>query len=256
MDEDDDFDGSNEVCIDSIFPEFEDVDMCLSQAANSIGLKETPPYEVNLGDQYEWVRKTQDVQATNIILNPGLAFGTGEHPTTKLCLLLLKKLIKGEELFLDYGTGSGVLAIAALKFGAALSVGFDIDPQAIMSARHNATLNSIGPETMELHLVPGKTCSSLDGREDEMVKEQSCCGTGVISGTEKYDVVIANILLNPLLDLADHIVSYAKPWAVVGISGIISEQCSCIVDRYSMLLEDISVSEMDGWACVSGRKKI
>lgn len=230
--------------------------MCLSQAANSIGLKETPPYEVNLGDQYEWVRKTQDVQATNIILNPGLAFGTGEHPTTKLCLLLLKKLIKGEELFLDYGTGSGVLAIAALKFGAALSVGFDIDPQAIMSARHNATLNSIGPETMELHLVPGKTCSSLDGREDEMVKEQSCCGTGVISGTEKYDVVIANILLNPLLDLADHIVSYAKPWAVVGISGIISEQCSCIVDRYSMLLEDISVSEMDGWACVSGRKKI
>ena len=57
----------------------------------------------------------QDVQATNIILNPGLAFGTGEHPTTKLCLLLLKKLIKGEELFLDYGTGSGVLAIAALK---------------------------------------------------------------------------------------------------------------------------------------------
>ncbi|KAJ6724505.1 ELECTRON TRANSFER FLAVOPROTEIN BETA SUBUNIT LYSINE METHYLTRANSFERASE [Salix viminalis] len=279
MDEDDDFDGSNEVCIDSIFPECEDVDMCLSQAANSIGLKETPPYEIHLGDQDDWVRKTQesfhpvevteglwivpewrsppDVQATNIILNPGLAFGTGEHPTTKLCLLLLKKLIKGEELFLDYGTGSGVLAIAALKFGAALSVGFDIDPQAITSARHNAILNSIGPEAMELHLVPDKTCSSwTGGRKDEMVKDQSCYGTEVISGTEKYDVVIANILLNPLLDLADHIVSYAKPQAVVGISGIIAEQCSRIVDRYSMLLEDISVSEMDGWTCVSGRKKI
>ncbi|KAJ6417152.1 hypothetical protein OIU84_002954 [Salix udensis] len=247
MDEDDDFDGSNEVCIDSIFPECEDVDMCLSQAANSIGLKETPPYEIHLGDQDDWVRKTQesfhpvevteglwivpewrsppDVQATNIILNPGLAFGTGEHPTTKLCLLLLKKLIKGEELFLDYGTGSGVLAIAALKFGAALSVGFDIDPQAITSARHNAILNSIGPEAMELHLVPDKTCSSwTGGRKDEMVKDQSCYGTEVISGTEKYDVVIANILLNPLLDLADHIVSYAKPQAVVGISGIIAEQ--------------------------------
>ncbi|KAJ6728117.1 ELECTRON TRANSFER FLAVOPROTEIN BETA SUBUNIT LYSINE METHYLTRANSFERASE [Salix koriyanagi] len=272
MDEDDAFDGSNEVCIDSIFPECEDVDMCLSQAANSIGLKETPPYEIHLGDQGDWVRKTQesfhpvevteglwivpewrsppDVQATNIILNPGLAFGTGEHPTTKLCLLLLKKLIKGEELFLDYGTGSGVLAIAALKFGAALSVGFDIDPQAITSARHNAILNSIGPEAMELHLVPDKTCSSwTGGRKDEMVKDQSCYGTEVISGTEKYDVVIANILLNPLLDLADHIVSYAKPQAVVGISGIIAEQCSRIVDRYSMLLEDISVSEMDGWTC-------
>ncbi|KAF9672776.1 hypothetical protein SADUNF_Sadunf11G0079400 [Salix dunnii] len=300
MDEDDNFDGSNEVCIDSIFPECEDVDMCLSQAANSIGLKETPPYEIHLGNQDDWVRKTQesfhpvevteglwivpewrsppDAQATNIILNPGLAFGTGEHPTTKLCLLLLKKLIKGKELFLDYGTGSGVLAIAALKFGAALSVGFDIDPQAITSARRNAILNSIGSEAMELHLVPGKTCSSwTSGRKDEKVEDKSCYETEVISGTEKYDVVIANILLNPLLDLADHIVSYAKPQAVVGISGIIAEQiseisseitgidiyvsrvylqCSCIVDRYSMLLEDISVSEMDGWTCVSGRKKI
>ncbi|CAK7327759.1 unnamed protein product [Dovyalis caffra] len=273
MDEDDDFDSSTEVCIDSIFPECELVDVCISQAADSIGLKEIPTYEVKSGDQYDWVRKTQesfhpvelakglwivpewrsppDVQATNIILNPGLAFGTGEHPTTKLCLLLLQHLIKDGELFLDYGTGSGILAIAALKFGAALSVGFDIDPQAITSARHNATLNSIGPETMELHLVSGKTCSSLmDGRKDETVKEQNCYGTGVISETEKYDVVIANILLNPLLELADHIVSYAKPGAVVGLSGIIAEQCSCIVDRYSVLLEDISVSEMDGWACV------
>lgn len=112
-----------------------------------------------------------------------------------------------------------------MKFGAALSVGFDVDPQAITSARHNAALNNIGPETMKLHLVPGKTASPLMAeKKDEVMKEQISYGAGIISETEKYDVVIANILLNPLLELADHIVSYAKPGAVVGVSGILSEQ--------------------------------
>ncbi|XP_048235734.1 ribosomal protein L11 methyltransferase [Ricinus communis] len=276
-DEQDDSDSSNEICMDSIFPECQDVDACLSQAADSVGLKKIPKYEVKMGEQYDWVRKTQesflpvevaeglwivpewrsapDVRATNIILNPGLAFGTGEHPTTKLCLLLLRELIKGGELFLDYGTGSGLLAIAALKFGAAMAVGLDVDPQAIKSARHNADLNNIGPETMELLLVPSKTCSPLmDERTNEALKDGPS-EKALVSESEKYDVVIANILLNPLLDLADHIVSYAKPGAIVAVSGIISEQVSYIMDRYSMLLEDISVQEMDDWACVIGRKK-
>ncbi|KDP45870.1 hypothetical protein JCGZ_15314 [Jatropha curcas] len=278
IDEQDDCDRSNEICIESIFPECQDVDVSLSQAADSIGLKDIPNYEVKKGMQCDWIQKTQesfhpvevteglwivpewrsppDVRAKNIILNPGLAFGTGDHPTTKLCLLLLRGLIKGGELFLDYGTGSGILAIAALKFGAALSVGLDVDPQAISSARHNAALNNIEPEKMELLLVPNTTCSPLmDEVTDEVVKEQSSYGTEPISETEKYDVVIANILLNPLLELAAHIVSYAKPGAVVGVSGILSEQVPYIMDRYSALLEDITVSEMDGWGCVTGTKK-
>ncbi|WCJ32198.1 ribosomal protein L11 methyltransferase-related [Euphorbia peplus] len=258
VDQQDDSDTSTQVCIDSIFPECENVDMCLAQAADSIGLKKIPAYEVKIGQQYDWVRKTQesfhpvevtegvwivpewksppDAGATNIIVNPGLAFGTGEHPTTKLCLLLLRGMIKGGELFLDYGTGSGILGIAAVKFGASMSVGVDVDPQAIASARHNASLNNIGPERMELLLVPSNPSSNS------------------VSEREKYDVVVANILLNPLLELADHIVSYARPGALVALSGILSEQVPYIKNRYSALLEDILVSEMDGWSCVSGRK--
>ncbi|XVF04264.1 hypothetical protein REPUB_Repub05bG0067700 [Reevesia pubescens] len=276
MDEDDNFDTSNEICIESIFPEFEDVDVCISKAADSLGLTEMPSYEVKTGEQCDWIKKTQesfdpvevteglwivperktppDVQATNIILNPGLAFGTGEHPTTRLCLLLLQRLIKGGERFLDYGTGSGILAIAALKFGASLSVGIDIDPLAITSACQNAALNNIGPEKLQLHLVSSNTSSpSIDERKD--LEKQISCEPVVESEPEKYDVVIANILLNPLLDLADDIVSHAKPGATIGLSGILSEQLPYIMDRYSPFLDDITVSEMDDWACLSGKKK-
>ncbi|KAH9802515.1 Ribosomal protein L11 methyltransferase-like protein [Citrus sinensis] len=281
---------SEEIYIDSIFPECEDVDECILNAANSIGLKEIPryeqsfhPVEVTKGlwivpewgappKSYELIaseslnffneepsfgnHNVDDVQATNIILNPGLAFGSGEHATTKLCLLLLRRLIKGGELFLDYGTGSGILGIAAIKFGAAMSVGADIDPQAIKSAHQNAALNNIGPKKMKLHLVPDRTfTASMNERVDGVVEDLSSHKIRGISQTEKYDVVIANILLNPLLQLADHIVSYAKPGAVVGISGILSEQLPHIINRYSEFLEDILVSEMDDWTCVSGKKK-
>ncbi|PON81838.1 S-adenosyl-L-methionine-dependent methyltransferase [Trema orientale] len=265
----------DEICISSIFPEGHNVSSSISHAADSIGLKEIPKYEVRVGEQYDWIKKNQesfgpvkvteglwilpewrtppDVKATNIILNPGLAFGTGEHPTTKLCLLLLHGLLKGGELFLDYGTGSGILAIAALKFGAS-SVGIDIDPQAIASARQNAALNDIGPEKLQLHLVPSKTCSPVTD-SCEIAEEQSSNEVEVISEKEKYDVVIANILLTPLLDLAENIVSYAKPGAVIGLSGILSEQVPYIMERYSPFLEGISVTEMDDWACVYGTKK-
>ncbi|KAH7861617.1 hypothetical protein Vadar_028472 [Vaccinium darrowii] len=267
---------NDEVCISSIFADCQDVDECISYAANSIGLNQRPSYKVIKGDQFDWIKKTQesfnpveiteglwvvpewstppDLQATNIILNPGLAFGTGEHPTTKLCLLLLHNSVKGGELFLDYGTGSGILAIAAIKLGAALSVGLDVDPQAITSAQQNASLNNIKADKLRLHLVLSKTCPTVDEGTNRGEERQNSSVNGVTE-TEKYDVVIANILLNPLLDLADHIVSYAKPRAVVGVSGIISEQIPNIVARYSQLLEGISVSELDGWACVSGTKK-
>ncbi|KAL4314082.1 hypothetical protein AHAS_Ahas15G0049500 [Arachis hypogaea] len=111
--------------------------MSISHAADSIGLKEIPRYEVKIIEEDDWMKGAQesfhpvevteglwvvpkwitppDIQAMNIILNPGLAFGIGDHPTTKLCLLLLHDRIKGGEYILDYGTGTGILAIAALK---------------------------------------------------------------------------------------------------------------------------------------------
>ncbi|XP_031403108.1 uncharacterized protein LOC116212623 isoform X2 [Punica granatum] len=245
IDEEDGPTSSDEISIDSVFSPSEDVGACISNAADSIGLKELPKYEVERREQEDWITKSQesfhpvevteglwivpewrappDVNATNIILNPGLAFGTGEHPTTSLCLQLLRGLIRGGEHFLDYGTGSGVLAIAALKLGAGLAVGIDIDPVAISSARQNAALNNIGPGRMRLHLVPDNRPASNEAmRVDE--EGRAAPGHEFISEEEMYDIIIANILLNPLLELADQIISYAKPGAVVGISGSVHHQ--------------------------------
>ncbi|GFP79658.1 ribosomal protein l11 methyltransferase [Phtheirospermum japonicum] len=260
-----------EIWISSTFDVNQDVKDCISRAADSIGLKGLPNYKVEMHDHTDWIKQTQesfhpveikeglwivpewrnapDLQAINIILNPGLAFGTGEHPTTKLCLLLLHRLIKGGEHFLDYGTGSGVLAIAALKFGAELSVGFDIEPQAITSAQYNAALNGIGPDELLLSLVPTKNGPHFES------ECQDSYDSKIIAEKDKYDVVIANILLYPLLDLADRIVSYGKPGATIGLSGIISEQVPTVTKHYSQFLEDINVTMMDDWACISGTKK-
>ena len=112
-----------------------------------------------------------------------------------------------------------------MQFGAAFSAGLDIDPQAITAAQHNATLNNIQPEKLFLSLVPS-TGSATFTHEivSKPTDRQHLNDKGVFTETEKFHVVIANILLNPLLDLADQIVSHAKPGATVGLSGIISEQ--------------------------------
>ncbi|XP_028550865.1 uncharacterized protein LOC110111778 [Dendrobium catenatum] len=199
------------------------------------------PIEVTTGLWIVPKWKTPPVQnATNIVLSPGMAFGTGEHPTTKLCLCLLHSLIKGGEKFLDYGTGSGVLGIAALKMGAEFSVGIDVDSQAVASALQNIALNEIETDKMKVYLVSGVESSNR--------KELSAAKLN-------FDIVIANILLNPLLELAEDIVSYGKPGAVIGLSGIISEQIEQIKERFSLYLDEISVAEMEGWACIHGIKR-
>ncbi|KAL2327609.1 hypothetical protein Fmac_021036 [Flemingia macrophylla] len=267
-----------EICISSIFHEVEDINVSISHAADSIDISCSPIYEIVLHvnkfiylclqESLHPVQVTEslwvvpkwctppDVQATNIIVNPGLAFGTGEHTTTKLCLLLLHSCIQGGEHFLDYGTGTGILAIAALKFGAAFAVGVDVDSEAIASASENASLNNIGPDKLQLRLIDSKSFSSSQNDLTFGVIEERNTGEiqTVTTDRDKYDVVIANILLNPLLDLSDHIVSLAKPGAVVGLSGILSEQVQYIIERYSPFLEGIKVCKMDDWACVSGRK--
>jgi ribosomal protein L11 methylase PrmA len=138
---------------------------------------------------------------------------------------------------LDYGTGSGILAIAALKMGGAHAIGVDIDPAAISASEYNASLNNLKPDTLQVYVA------SADG-EDPVPKDST-----------DFDVVVANILLNPLVELAGRITGYCKPGGFVGLSGILVEQVGQVKEAYSQYLEDLAVSYDNGWACVSGRKK-
>ncbi|CAL9041404.1 unnamed protein product [Musa banksii] len=278
MDELSDSHDLDEIWITCIFSVNQDVHTCISHAISSIGLNYGPNYEVSVGEECDWVKGVQetfhpvevaaglwivpkwreppDLQATNIFLDPGMAFGTGEHPTTKLCLMLLRKLLHGGEQFLDYGTGSGILGIAAVKMGAASSIGIDIDPQAVTSARQNIALNDMDSSKMLVYLVPSKTDSSCADAETNMdPEERPLLNLELKSAKGKFDIIIANILLNPLLELAKDIVSYGKPGANIGLSGILSEQVQQIKETYLQYLDDISVSEMEGWACLHGIRK-
>ncbi|XP_020589538.1 uncharacterized protein LOC110030900 [Phalaenopsis equestris] len=260
----------SETWITSLFAKGQDVHACISLASDSIGLKYVPEYEVSKGERFDWLKSIEETfhpievtsglwivpkwkpppvcstysilvqNATNIILNPGMAFGTGEHPTTMLCLCLLHSLIKGGEKLLDYGTGSGILGIAALKMGASFSVGIDVDPEAVASAIQNMALNEIEADKMRVYLVP--EIGSSNNMELSAAKSD-------------FDIVIANILLNPLLELAGDIVSYGKPGAVIALSGVLSEQIHQIRERFAAYMDNISVAEMDGWACVHGVKR-
>ncbi|CAM8951283.1 unnamed protein product [Rhodiola kirilowii] len=205
VDEIDNHEANSEVCITCTFSESQDVDACISLAARSVGLNTLPSYSESFHPVQiiegvwivpEWqIPPVTESHAMNIILNPGLAFGTG----------------------------SGVLAIASLKFGAASCVGVDIDPLAIASACQNAALNNIGPERMQLLLMPSNNNDTEAHSANEALRQNSYCKDAVLE-TNKYDVVIANILLNPLLDLAESIVSYAKPGATIALSGVLIEQ--------------------------------
>ena len=137
----------------ALFPAEAPVESLLQQAAEAAGLAQLPSHHIETLEDNDWVRLTQsqfdpirisarlwivptwhtpsDPAAINIVLDPGMAFGTGSHPTTQLCLRWLDANIKGGESVLDYGCGSGILAIAALKLGAGRTIGVDVDPQAV-----------------------------------------------------------------------------------------------------------------------------
>src|SRR4030066_352886 len=151
--------------VSALFDADRDVPAILRQAAGSIGLEQIPEHRIETLADNDWVRLTQsqfepirisarlwivptwhtpsDPEAINIVLDPGLAFGTGSHPTTRLCLRWLDENVKGGESVLDYGCGSGILAIAAMKLGAARAVGVDVDSQAVIASRDNAAANRV-----------------------------------------------------------------------------------------------------------------
>ncbi|MBI0061091.1 50S ribosomal protein L11 methyltransferase [Gilliamella sp. M0320] len=174
-------------------------------------------------------REIPDPNAVNVMLDPGLAFGTGTHPTTALCLTWLDSLDLNNKIVIDYGCGSGILAIAALKLGAARVIGIDIDPQAIQASRDNAERNKVSRK-IELYLAKD------------------------IPDNLQADVVVANILAGPLKELKPQISKLVKPSGELGLSGILANQSQSVCDAYQAEFVLDPVIEQDEWCRITGKK--
>lgn len=171
-----------------------------------------------------------DSQAVNLLLDPGLAFGTGTHPTTALCL----EWLDGQDVrglnAIDFGCGSGILAIAALLLGAERVTGTDIDPQALEASRDNAQRNGIADERFPLYLPEAMPA-------------------------EPADLLLANILAGPLVSLAPQLSSLVRPGGRIALSGILAEQTEEILAAYRDAFELDPVAEKDGWIRVTGVRR-
>ncbi|MEM7377930.1 MAG: 50S ribosomal protein L11 methyltransferase [Pseudomonadota bacterium] len=168
-----------------------------------------------------------DPNAVNVRLDPGLAFGSGTHPTTALCLRHLASESPCGVSVIDFGCGSGVLAVAALKLGAARVWATDIDPQALIATRENATLN-------------GVTDKLLVSRPEDGPVWQA-------------EVLLANILHGPLIALRDDLVSRVVPGGRLVLSGVLEEQVEGLEAHYAPVLDDIAVVGDGDWCRLSGR---
>jgi ribosomal protein L11 methyltransferase len=226
-----------------------DVVAILAQAAHTIGVPAPTGTSVEIVADEDWVRLTQsqfdpipisprlwivptwhdapDAHAINLKLDPGLAFGTGSHPTTRLCLRWLDANLRGGETLLDYGCGSGILAIAASKLGAGHVDGIDIDPQAVTASNDNATLNAV---TARFGL-PGA------------LPEQT------------YDIVVANILTNPLKAMAPLLAGKVRPTGRLVLSGILFEQAEDVMAIYQQWFVFDPPASDEGWVRLSGTRK-
>jgi ribosomal protein L11 methyltransferase len=216
------------------------------------GFTLTSPQEKTVEEQ-DWVRLTQsqfapiqigkriwvvpswhdaptDPNAICLAVDPGLAFGTGSHPTTHLCLLWLEEHsnLKNQSL-LDYGCGSGILAIAAAKLGCNPVIGTDIDPQAMVAARSNAEIN----QTTIRFVLPTE-------------------GAPELAAETKYDIVMANILANPLQVLAPALVNKMREGGQIVLSGVLARQADEVIATYSQWLTLSVWKESEGWVCLHG----
>ena len=216
------------------------------------GFRLSPPQEKTVEEQ-DWVRLTQsqfapiqigeriwvvpswhdapsDPNAICLAVDPGLAFGTGSHPTTHLCLLWLEQQshLQNQSL-LDYGCGSGILAIAAAKLGCNPVIGTDIDPQAMVAARSNAEINN----TTIRFVLPNE-------------------GAIELAAETKYDIVMANILANPLQVLAPALVNKMKVGGRIVLSGVLARQAEEVIATYSQWLKLSVWKESEGWVCLHG----
>ena len=210
-----------------------------------------PSYKLELVEDKDWVREwmdtfkpmafgkrlwicpswlePEDANAINLKLDPGLAFGTGTHATTAMCLKWLDGQDVTDKSIVDFGCGSGILGIAALLLGANHMVGIDIDVQAVIATNENAQRNDINPERLEVYLP-----------ED--------------APNMQAQVVLANILAGPLVELKDAILSYLLPGGDLVLSGILASQAQEVADAYALDCDDINITEQEGWVRITAKK--
>jgi len=226
-----------------------DAGQIIAAACAQAGLASLPDYRAeSVGDE-DWVRLSQsqfepirisdrlwivpswavapDPHAVSLVLDPGLAFGTGSHPTTRLCLQWLERSIRGGERILDYGCGSGILAIAALRLGAREALGVDVDPLALVAARANAARNRVDARFVNTETAPDF----------------------------QADLVAANILANPLILLAPLLARYMSKGGRIALSGILEAQAGEVMKAYTpWLAMRVSASD-EGWVLLEGLRR-
>ncbi|MDQ5944702.1 MAG: ribosomal protein methyltransferase [Pseudomonadota bacterium] len=234
--------------IAALFEPDADIAAAVLVASREADLTEAPTYTTEAVEEQNWVQLTQsqfepirvsqrlwivpswhtapDPDAINLILDPGMAFGTGSHPTTRLCLEWLERTVTAGQSLLDYGCGSGILAIAAAKLGATPVDGVDIDPQAVVAAEANAERNDVSTRFA--------------------VSDQPISG--------QFDIVVANILANPLKALAPAICGHVCPGGQLALSGILEEQAEELIGIYADWLPMHVADTREGWVCLTGRK--
>jgi ribosomal protein L11 methyltransferase len=184
-----------------------------------------------------WVCPTEaeapdDPDAVVVRLDPGLAFGTGTHPTTALCLQILESLPVAGRSIIDYGCGSGILGIAALKLGAAHVCAVDIDPQALLATRENAIRNSVAASL---------TVRSVDAQGGAEPMPAAFC-------------VMANILAGPLIELAPILTAACETGGYLLLSGLLKTQAYAVKAAYSSAFDMVRVVERDDWCCIYARR--
>ena len=235
--------------VSALFAPDADIAQTLAGCAERLALDSVPPYRVLEVAEQDWVRLTQaqfkpipigkrlwivpswhaspDSGAIAVTLDPGLAFGTGSHPTTRLCLEWLEANIRGGETVLDYGCGSGILAIAAVKLGARRACGVDIDQQAVLAATDNAARNQVA---VEFRRADGPTELNAD-------------------------IVVANILANPLKLLAPILTKHCRPGGVLLLSGILTAQRDDVAAAYRDNFALAVGGADDGWVLLAGTRR-
>lgn len=233
----------------ALFDEEADAPAILATLAAERGWLAPVVFTLSRVEEQDWVRLTQsqfepirissrlwilpswhvapDPDAINLVVDPGLAFGTGSHPTTRLCLQWLEAHLAGGESVLDYGCGSGILAIAAKRLGAGPVTGTDLDPQALIASRANAEVN----------------------RVDCTFAAPDALAAGA------FDCVAANILTNPLKALAPALAARVRPGGRIVLSGILADQAADVIAVYRPWF-NIGVWRTDeGWAALSGIRR-